>query len=240
MDRDVIVASLAGGARLDLGQAQLAAPQVTLATVSPPGGTKVTVPPGDTRRGVRVQPDRRYQDRCRPGTRSPRAGHPDPRSHSSAEPRSAAAGHPGGYRDRPSSRGLPRDRLTRPDARAAAPARLMISPPQRIDYALLVDGEFGAAERRRTAGSGAVRCTVLTGGLICRVRPNKHPVPRPRPAMAVGLPPSTQGTATAQQRRVLLQHAFPRGATCYDMRELIYQGTADVTSIRPGSVRGPP
>ena len=34
---------------------------------------------------------------------------------------------------------------------------------------------------RRTAGSGAVRCTVLTGGLTFRVRPDKHPVPRPRP-----------------------------------------------------------
>jgi len=45
----------------------------------------------------------------------------------------------------------------------------------------------------------------------------------------------TQGTATAQQRRVLLQRAVPRGATCYDMRELICQGTADVASIGSGS-----
>ena len=50
-------------------------------------------------------------------------------------------------------------------------------------------------------------------------------------AVAVGLPPSTPGTATAQHRRALLQHAGPRGATCYDMRELICQGTADVASI---------
>lgn len=46
MDRHVIVVSLVGGARLDLSQAQLAAPQVTLTKVSLVGGTKVTVPPG--------------------------------------------------------------------------------------------------------------------------------------------------------------------------------------------------
>jgi hypothetical protein len=46
MDRHVIVASLVGGAQLDLSQAQLAAPQVTLTKVSLVGGTKVTVPPG--------------------------------------------------------------------------------------------------------------------------------------------------------------------------------------------------
>jgi hypothetical protein len=46
MDRHVIVASLVGGARLDLSQAQLAAPEVTLTKVSLVGGTRVTVPPG--------------------------------------------------------------------------------------------------------------------------------------------------------------------------------------------------
>ena len=46
MDRHVIVVSLVGGARLDLSQAQLAAPQVMLTKVSLVGGTKVTVPPG--------------------------------------------------------------------------------------------------------------------------------------------------------------------------------------------------
>jgi hypothetical protein len=46
MDRHVIVASLVGGAQLDLSQAQLAAPQVTLTKVSLVGGTKVTVPAG--------------------------------------------------------------------------------------------------------------------------------------------------------------------------------------------------
>ena len=46
MDRHVIVASLVGGAQLDLSQAQLAAPEVTLTKVSLVGGTKVTVPPG--------------------------------------------------------------------------------------------------------------------------------------------------------------------------------------------------
>ncbi|HMH36896.1 MAG TPA: hypothetical protein VK584_08160, partial [Streptosporangiaceae bacterium] len=40
--------------------------------------------------------------------------------------------HPGGYGDHPSSRGLLRNRLTRPDARVATPARPMIMPPQRI------------------------------------------------------------------------------------------------------------
>ena len=46
MDRHVIVVSLVGGAQLDLSQAQLAAPQVTVTKVSLVGGTKVTVPPG--------------------------------------------------------------------------------------------------------------------------------------------------------------------------------------------------
>jgi hypothetical protein len=46
MDRHVIVVSLVGGARLDLSQAQLAAPEVTLTKVSLVGGTRVTVPPG--------------------------------------------------------------------------------------------------------------------------------------------------------------------------------------------------
>jgi hypothetical protein len=45
MDRHAIVASLVGGARLDLSQAQLAAPQVTLTKVSLVGRTRVTVPP---------------------------------------------------------------------------------------------------------------------------------------------------------------------------------------------------
>ncbi len=46
MGRHVIVGSLVGGARLDLSQAQLAAPQVTLTKVSLVGGTRITVPPG--------------------------------------------------------------------------------------------------------------------------------------------------------------------------------------------------
>ena len=50
MDRHVIVVSIVGGARLDLSEAQLAAPEVTLTKVSLVGGTRVTVPPG-----VRVQ-----------------------------------------------------------------------------------------------------------------------------------------------------------------------------------------
>ena len=50
MDRHVIVVSIVGGARLDLSEAQLAAPEVTLTKVSLVGGTRVTVP-----RGIRVE-----------------------------------------------------------------------------------------------------------------------------------------------------------------------------------------
>jgi len=46
MDRHVIVVSIVGGARLDLSEAQLAAPEVTLTKVSLVGGTRITVPPG--------------------------------------------------------------------------------------------------------------------------------------------------------------------------------------------------
>jgi hypothetical protein len=46
MDRHVIVVSIVGGARLDLSEAQLAAPEVTLTKVSLVGGTRVTVPRG--------------------------------------------------------------------------------------------------------------------------------------------------------------------------------------------------
>jgi len=46
MERSVIVVSLIGGADLDLSQAQLAAPEVTLTKVSLLGGVSITVPPG--------------------------------------------------------------------------------------------------------------------------------------------------------------------------------------------------
>jgi hypothetical protein len=46
MERSVIVVSLIGGAHLDLSQAQLAAPEVTLTKVSLLGGVSVSVPPG--------------------------------------------------------------------------------------------------------------------------------------------------------------------------------------------------
>src|SRR5215469_16316029 len=46
MERNVIVVSLIGGADLDLSQAQLAAPEVTLTKVSLLGGVSVGVPPG--------------------------------------------------------------------------------------------------------------------------------------------------------------------------------------------------
>jgi len=46
MDRHVIAISLVGGARLDLRQAQLAAPEVTLTKVSLVGGVRVAVPQG--------------------------------------------------------------------------------------------------------------------------------------------------------------------------------------------------
>ena len=72
-------------------------------------------------------------------------------------------------------------------------------------------------------------------GLRVTTASPRHVFAAPAAAVAAGLPPSTLGTATAQQRRALLQHAVPRGAACYDMRELIYQGTADGASIRSGS-----
>jgi len=50
MDRHVIVISIVGGARLDLSQAQLAAPEVILTKVSLVGGVRIWVPPG-----IRVQ-----------------------------------------------------------------------------------------------------------------------------------------------------------------------------------------
>jgi Domain of unknown function (DUF1707) len=46
MDRHVIVISIVGGASLDLGQAQLAAPEVTLTKVSLVGGVQIEVPAG--------------------------------------------------------------------------------------------------------------------------------------------------------------------------------------------------
>jgi len=46
MERSVIVVSLIGGADLDLSQAQLAAPEVTLTKVSLVGGVSIGVPPG--------------------------------------------------------------------------------------------------------------------------------------------------------------------------------------------------
>jgi hypothetical protein len=46
MERSVIVVSLVGGADLDLSQAQLAAPEVTLTKVSLLGGVSIAVPPG--------------------------------------------------------------------------------------------------------------------------------------------------------------------------------------------------
>ena len=46
MARHVIVASIVGGTWLDLSEAQLAAPEVTLTTVSLVGGTRIMVPPG--------------------------------------------------------------------------------------------------------------------------------------------------------------------------------------------------
>ena len=42
----MIVASIVGGTWLDLSEAQLAAPEVTLTTVSLVGGTRIMVPPG--------------------------------------------------------------------------------------------------------------------------------------------------------------------------------------------------
>jgi hypothetical protein len=46
MDRHVVVISIVGGTRLDLSQAELAAPEVTLTKVSVVGGVRVVVPAG--------------------------------------------------------------------------------------------------------------------------------------------------------------------------------------------------
>ena len=46
MDRHVIAVSIVGGTRLDLSEAQLAAPEVTLTKVALVGGTRIIVPPG--------------------------------------------------------------------------------------------------------------------------------------------------------------------------------------------------
>ncbi len=46
MDRHVIVGALVGGAKMDLSEAQLAAPEVMLTKVSLVGGARITVPPG--------------------------------------------------------------------------------------------------------------------------------------------------------------------------------------------------
>ena len=46
MERSVVVVSLIGGADLDLSQAQLAAPEVTLTKVSLLGGVSIAIPPG--------------------------------------------------------------------------------------------------------------------------------------------------------------------------------------------------
>ncbi len=46
MERNVVVVSLIGGADLDLRQAQLAAPEVTLTKVSLLGGVSIGIPPG--------------------------------------------------------------------------------------------------------------------------------------------------------------------------------------------------
>jgi Domain of unknown function (DUF1707)/Cell wall-active antibiotics response 4TMS YvqF len=46
MDRHVVVISIVGGTRLDLSEAELAAPDVTLTKVSLVGGVRVVVPPG--------------------------------------------------------------------------------------------------------------------------------------------------------------------------------------------------
>ena len=46
MDRHVVVVSIVGGTSLDLSQAELAAPEVTLTKVSVVGGVRVVVPAG--------------------------------------------------------------------------------------------------------------------------------------------------------------------------------------------------
>ena len=78
MERSVIVVSLIGGADLDLSQAQLAAPQVTLTKVSAAGRGLDRGPAGDPGRGVRLQPYRRHQRRRRARARPGRTDRPYP------------------------------------------------------------------------------------------------------------------------------------------------------------------
>jgi hypothetical protein len=86
MERSVIVVSLIGGADLDLSQAQLAAPQVTLTKVSLLGGVSIGVPPG-----IRVERQASALSAApasTPGPSPARARRPSisARSHCSADP----------------------------------------------------------------------------------------------------------------------------------------------------------
>ena len=100
MARHVIVASIVGGTRLDLSEAQLAAPEVTLTTVSLVGGTRIMVPPGirveasgfSLVGGVRIRRSRSRGDRGTPGDW--RADRRDWRAERRAERRSRR-GRPG-------------------------------------------------------------------------------------------------------------------------------------------------
>ncbi len=73
MDRHVIVISIVGGTWLDLSQAQLAAPEVTLTKVSLVGGLRVAVPPGIRVEvsGVHLIGGTRIQARPEPGPGAP-------------------------------------------------------------------------------------------------------------------------------------------------------------------------
>ena len=121
MGRHVIVGSLVGGAKLDLSQAQLAAPQVTLTKVSLVGGTRVTVPPGirvetsgfSLIGGTRIEAARNPVPARRPSASA--------RSRSSAESGYIAADCPGGQRrPTPPATGYGGTGSPAPDSRAAA------------------------------------------------------------------------------------------------------------------------
>ena len=120
MARHVIVASIVGGTWLDLSEAQLAAPEVTLTTVSLVGGTRIMVPPG-----IRVEASgfslvggTRVEGGPEPGPGAPTVY--SARSRWSAVSGFSAAGHVG-TRDRGGT-GVPSGRTGAPSAATGGPS----------------------------------------------------------------------------------------------------------------------
>jgi Domain of unknown function (DUF1707)/Cell wall-active antibiotics response 4TMS YvqF len=111
MDRHVVVVSLIGGADLDLSQAELAAPEVTLTHVSLLGGVRITVPAGVRvdRSGFSLIGGTRVESGPEPGPGAPTI---HIRTFSLLGGVEVDHGRPAGYTaaDRPSRRELLQDR----------------------------------------------------------------------------------------------------------------------------------